>query len=184
MFQFPGSASARADDGSLHPPGFPIRTSRDPRMLAPPPSFSQLATSFFAWSRLGIPRTLLPRLVCPCPALLDDHTRFCFLKRSSQLPTPMFSISSPPSPGVRPGPKRPRGRNGTRRCRCRTNQKVGLFVWCDVERVFRAPCAPRGWEAYSPCSRKEVIQPQVPLRLPCYDFAPVTELAFGRSLQA
>ena len=29
------------------------------------------------------------------------------------------------------------------------------------------------------CSRKEVIQPQVPLRLPCYDFAPVTELTFG-----
>ena len=25
------------------------------------------------------------------------------------------------------------------------------------------------------CSRKEVIQPQVPLRLPCYDFTPVTE---------
>jgi len=25
-----------------------------------------------------------------------------------------------------------------------------------------------------------VIQPQVPLRLPCYDFAPVTDLAFGR----
>jgi len=29
-----------------------------------------------------------------------------------------------------------------------------------------------------------VIQPQVPLRLPCYDFAPVTDLAFGRSLLA
>ena len=28
-------------------------------------------------------------------------------------------------------------------------------------------------------SRKEVIQPQVPLRLPCYDIAPVTELTFG-----
>src|SRR6202008_207367 len=41
--------------------------------------------------------------------------------------------------------------------------------------------------AFDPCgltrgSRKEVIQPQVPLRLPCYDFAPVTELAFGGSL--
>ena len=24
--------------------------------------------------------------------------------------------------------------------------------------------------------RKEVIQPQVPLRLPCYDFTPVTDL--------
>ena len=33
-------------------------------------------------------------------------------------------------------------------------------------------------------SVKEVIQPQVPLRLPCYDFAPVTDLAFGRSLLA
>jgi hypothetical protein len=28
-------------------------------------------------------------------------------------------------------------------------------------------------------SVKEVIQPQVPLRLPCYDFAPVIRLAFG-----
>jgi hypothetical protein len=32
-------------------------------------------------------------------------------------------------------------------------------------------------------SVKEVIQPQVPLRLPCYDFAPVTALAFGRLLR-
>src|SRR5438067_12577434 len=32
-------------------------------------------------------------------------------------------------------------------------------------------------------SGKEVIQPQVPLRLPCYDFAPVTALAFGRSVR-
>ena len=30
--------------------------------------------------------------------------------------------------------------------------------------------------------RKEVIQPQVPLRLPCYDLAPVTKLTLGRSL--
>ena len=30
--------------------------------------------------------------------------------------------------------------------------------------------------------RKEVIQPQVPLRLPCYDFIPVTEHSFGASL--
>ena len=30
--------------------------------------------------------------------------------------------------------------------------------------------------------RKEVIQPQVPLRLPCYDFTPVTIHSFGGSL--
>ena len=27
--------------------------------------------------------------------------------------------------------------------------------------------------------RKEVIQPQVPLRLPCYDFVPITSLTLG-----
>ena len=27
--------------------------------------------------------------------------------------------------------------------------------------------------------RKEVIQPQVPLRLPCYDFTPVTKHSLG-----
>ena len=30
--------------------------------------------------------------------------------------------------------------------------------------------------------RKEVIQPQVPLRLPCYDFTPVAELTVVRCL--
>ena len=30
--------------------------------------------------------------------------------------------------------------------------------------------------------RKEVIQPQVPLRLPCYDLVPITELTFGAVL--
>ncbi len=28
--------------------------------------------------------------------------------------------------------------------------------------------------------RKEVIQPQLPLRLPCYDLVPITGLTFGR----
>ena len=30
--------------------------------------------------------------------------------------------------------------------------------------------------------RKEVIQPHLPIRLPCYDFTPVTSPAFGSSL--
>src|SRR5207247_8694875 len=32
--------------------------------------------------------------------------------------------------------------------------------------------------------RKEVIQPQVPLRLPCYDFIPITSHTFGICLLA
>ena len=37
----------------------------------------------------------------------------------------------------------------------------------------RKPKSGRG--AFFPILRKEVIQPQVPLRLPCYDFTPVAE---------
>jgi hypothetical protein len=37
-----------------------------------------------------------------------------------------------------------------------------------VDRLAAAVLLPR--------PRKEVIQPQVPLRLPCYDFAPVADL--------
>ena len=32
--------------------------------------------------------------------------------------------------------------------------------------------------------RKEVIQPQVPLRLPCYDLVPITGFTFGACLEA
>ena len=32
--------------------------------------------------------------------------------------------------------------------------------------------------------RKEVIQPQVPLRLPCYDLVPITELILGACVLA
>jgi hypothetical protein len=32
--------------------------------------------------------------------------------------------------------------------------------------------------------RKEVIQPQLPLRLPCYDFVPITRPTLGRCLLA
>jgi len=32
--------------------------------------------------------------------------------------------------------------------------------------------------------RKEVIQPHLPIRLPCYDFVPITRHTFGASLLA
>ena len=32
-------------------------------------------------------------------------------------------------------------------------------------------------------SRKEVFQPHLPVRLPCYDLAPVTDFTLGRSLR-
>ena len=35
-----------------------------------------------------------------------------------------------------------------------------------------------------PLSRKEVFQPHLPVRLPCYDLAPITCFALGRSLRS
>ncbi len=46
-----------------------------------------------------------------------------------------------------------------------------------IDRVSNAARRPQSWY-----SRKEVIQPQVPLRLPCYDFTPVTGHSLGTCL--
>ncbi len=67
---------------------------------------------------------------------------------------------------------------------CRTAGSQIAVCQSGSEEVGRVDSrAPFGWHRANllGISRKEVIQPQVPLRLPCYDFAPVTDLAFGRS---
>ena len=38
--------------------------------------------------------------------------------------------------------------------------------------------------SYKSDSRKEVFQPHLPVRLPCYDLAPITSFALGRSLRS
>ncbi len=37
------------------------------------------------------------------------------------------------------------------------------------------------FSAWKASLRKEVIQPQLPLQLPCYDFVPITSAALGSS---
>jgi hypothetical protein len=49
-------------------------------------------------------------------------------------------------------------------CCCQSRRELASDL-CRPSAVFRPPA-----------SRKEVIQPQVPLRLPCYDFTPVADL--------
>ena len=58
----------------------------------------------------------------------------------------------------------------------RFDNRVCVREWRDFETLSLRQARPAELLAMS---RKEVIQPQVPLRLPCYDFAPVTALAFG-----
>ena len=45
-------------------------------------------------------------------------------------------------------------------------------------------CTPIGRANFQGILRKEVIQPQVPLRLPCYDLVPITGFTFGACLAA
>ena len=53
-------------------------------------------------------------------------------------------------------------------CSLKTEQRAGSAL----RPTWSAGCSPSGEASTAP--RKEVIQPQVPLRLPCYDFTPVT----------
>ena len=71
---------------------------------------------------------------------------------------------------------------------------AGLAPACVQTFVCRSPSAsPFGFavdlgiELSEDCSclpRKEVIQPHLPIRLPCYDFTPVIDLTFGGGLLA
>src|SRR5437868_5522000 len=69
MFQFPSCPPPYGGDGSLHPPGCPIRKSVDQRLLAAPYRVSPLGTSFVGTPPLGIPQK-------PCLSLetVSPHT--------------------------------------------------------------------------------------------------------------
>ena len=48
--------------------------------------------------------------------------------------------------------------------------------------AFNAPTPPKSRDSDLP--RKEVIQPHLPVRLPCYDFVPITNPTFDGCLLA
>ena len=63
-----------------------------------------------------------------------------------------------------------------------------FFSTLKIEQCFlstlRSPLLTEAYELSFVLLRKEVIQPHLPIRLPCYDFTPVIEPAFGSSLLA
>src|SRR5437868_7180682 len=78
--------------------------------------------------------------------------------------------------------KPPRGRS----LKTQQRENVEVDVLPGELVTGRATSSSNGRAAHrSNCSgfpRKEVIQPQLPLRLPCYDFTPVTDPTFDGSL--
>ena len=70
-------------------------------------------------------------------------------------------------------------------------QNSTAYAFAEVDVVPGEPVVPtadaikgtgarRSWSSGIP--RKEVIQPQLPLRLPCYDFTPIIDPTFDGSL--
>ena len=53
---------------------------------------------------------------------------------------------------------------------------------CDQPGSLNAPTPPKSRDSDLP--RKEVIQPHLPVRLPCYDFVPITNPTFDGCLLA
>ena len=58
--------------------------------------------------------------------------------------------------------------------RCITKKTEGKVQPCTLNRASR----------HGTRSKKEVFQPHLPVRLPCYDLAPITCFALGRSLRS
>ena len=66
----------------------------------------------------------------------------------------------------------------------KTREKKACLSYCrsSSSKPERFDLRDRCPEARLNLFRKEVIQPQVPLRLPCYDFTPVTSHSLGPCL--
>ena len=135
--------------------------------------------------RWNAPRGTTPLQILKCRCLLSLSDRKDRLKSDGEsifeiVPVPrQGSTLSLPSRyaalkvrGANPGDRVPRGegpeRNGRARCR----------AWDPAYRVFSLKVI-----SFLRClPRKEVIQPHVPVRLPCYDFTPLALHTFDASL--
>ena len=140
--------------------GFPIRRSRDQRLVSTSPG---LIAAAHVLHRLLAPR----HPPCALSLLILKNTLDCCYG--------VFKVRADP----RPREDAPGGRSlktqqhASRGRRCSRRLELGR----NHQRVER----PTGVKS-SGIPRKEVIQPQLPLRLPCYDFTPITDPTFDGCL--
>ena len=57
-------------------------------------------------------------------------------------------------------------------------------LWCEADETARLRHRLLVFQLLLATSRKEVFQPHLPVRLPCYDLAPITRFTLGRSLRS
>jgi hypothetical protein len=144
--------------------GFPIRKSRDQRLVSISPG---LIAAAHVLHRLLAPR----HPPCALILLIEKNTCFCHYG--------VFKVHAGLGP---PKKEPPRGRSLKTQQRGR-NTEFDIFLG---ELATRTAETIDGRVTYrsnrSGIPRKEVIQPQLPLRLPCYDFTPIIDPTFDGSL--
>ena len=150
-------------------PGCPIRKSPDQWLFAPPRSLSQLITSFIASESQGIPH-----------ALLVTFSNFLLVYLFSEPPVPKDGSSHVKlvSASMSMNSLFPFGNWWLSRKQILNN------LYIRTRMILQIP--KEGFEValLRRClSRKEVFQPHLPVRLPCYDLAPVNSFTLGRSLR-
>jgi hypothetical protein len=128
--------------------------------LTAPRSFSQLATPFVASPRLGIHHT--PFVACPSSSSLHRRHATNTLDYPSSFSSLLHVKEHPLWPVLVEDSHR-------------VKRPYALRVQSSQSSVVRTG-------SRQIILRKEVIQPQVPLRLPCYDFTPVTSRTLGSCL--
>ncbi len=180
MFQFarlPPPALFDSGRGTRALPrvGFPIRIPRDQRMVS---SFPGLFAAAHVLHRLLAPR----HPPCALRLLIVKNTMFAAMEfsRCTRARPPR---EKPPRGAVshNSAARDARGRRSFQASPCsgrvqhRCRPKSGTELRPSTE-----PGACRSKSSGIP--RKEVIQPQLPLRLPCYDFTPITNPTFDGSL--
>ena len=141
--------------------GFPIRTSRHHRLVS---ISTGLIAAAHVLHRLSAPRHP------PCALVL-------LIEKNTCVATMEFSRCAR---AVRP----PRTAAAVSQNSTARSIEVNVFLG-DLVSGRKGTSIERSRSLRSKSSefpRKEVIQPQLPLRLPCYDFTPVTNPTFGGSL--
>jgi hypothetical protein len=146
--------------------GFPIRRSRDQRLVSTSPALIAAAHVLH--------RLLAPRHP-PCAlVLLIEKNTLCVAMEFSRCSGPTTPIEkTAPQDGLSKlsSDCLLRGRHNSRRPGC-SDESINPIH--QRARSHRSNC--------SGIPRKEVIQPQLPLRLPCYDFTPIINPTFDGSL--
>ena len=168
-------------------PGFPIRTSTDQRSVD---SFPWLFAVTHVLHRFETPRHP-PLALCSLEEQVVSISRcscsLCNSQGAEVSGTGAAEAQRPATLSVAPS-KRKRGRWSELEPAGRRTESPLLDVYEDGPPVHQlgVPLRDSGLTAGGEVVllRKEVIQPHLPVRLPCYDFTPITDPTFDGSLLA